>query len=97
MLPSSLRWGETMPQPETPRPDAHPAYRDTVERYRLALLAWKYLQSRDFPRLGLTERKYCDQYIKANFHPLTWASGDTAGQDWTQAHQDAAFEGAHRA
>jgi hypothetical protein len=54
-------------------------------------MAWQGIW---FPcsQIGMSEREYCDRYVQFNFHPFTWAAIDTAGQDWTQAHADAAFE-----
>jgi hypothetical protein len=85
----------TTAQPSTPRLDTHPAYRDTVGRYRIALAAYDFLEGVLSEPL-LSERTYCDAFVRANFHPFTWVSANTAGQDWTQAHADAAFEEAKR-
>ena len=75
---------------------SHPAYRDTVERYRIALLAWQYIHPVAMVPLGFTVRQYCDAFSVSNFPPFTWSAGSTAGQEWTQAHADAAFEEAKR-
>ncbi len=74
----------------------HPAYPVLVEHYRAALTAWQSSAGvRDAAgTFGVSQREYCDRYIGINFQPVTWAGTDTAGQEWTQAHYDAAYDAA---
>jgi len=73
----------------------HSAYRAAVELYRIALSAYRFQAARGLTAL-MPERIYCDQFIRFNFHPLPWSASSAAGQDWTQAHADAAYEEARR-
>lgn len=73
----------------------HPVYPELVRRYREARQVWRSEPGvRHVADLrGLTERQYCEQYIKA-WYPegLTWSSASTSDPMVTQAHMGLAWE-----
>ncbi len=72
----------------------HPAYARMVQRYRTARYVWA--DGKDVREVaesvGWTERTWCAAYVSLNYQPICWSASTTDGEDWTQQHDDAAFE-----
>ena len=62
----------------------HPAFAETVRRYRVALGVWEVNQSlrEGVALIGMGRREYCDRYVAFCLPSLAW----------TQDHADAAWE-----
>jgi hypothetical protein len=77
---------------EPPILSEHPAFKVLLSRFIQARMAYADPKIQEACALiGLTERQYCNHFVRLNYPTLIYAGSDT-DDSLTREHYDAAFE-----